>query len=159
MQGKNLTSVGYVNFPLHDKRYLDTGEGGMFVHLVVLSDDAYPLGVGIRYPSGEFSYLYNETLVGSDILGDSVATECILFPRLLFHRKDDMNSIYERYLSAGVLCVLTLGATNWSGFDEQRGAYFVASYDDLTTEGKALYEAIRALYPNNAIYLITWLDT
>jgi hypothetical protein len=64
----------------------------------------------------------------------------------------------------GTVCSLFLGATNWTpgdgllhpAFPDARWAYTV---EDLTPEGRALYDAIGRLSPHGVRHLLTWLDT
>lgn len=57
------------------------------------------------------------------------------------------------------LCIMTIGSTGWSGYSDKAGTYWTCTFDDLTEEGKRLYKAIQALYPDCKLYLQTFLDT
>jgi hypothetical protein len=65
--------------------------------------------------------------------------------------EEDMDSL-QRYRSIEYLAVITMGSTGWSG-------EFRCTYDDLTDEGKELYNNIQKLYPTGKLVLQTWLDT
>ena len=71
-------------------------------------------------------------------------------------REETGRDYYDGLNSTEYLVCALLGSTNWSGYDD---TYFVCGYEDLTKEGKAMYDAIHAAYPANPIFLQTWLDT
>jgi hypothetical protein len=56
-------------------------------------------------------------------------------------------------VSRPVFAVFLMGAL------EKRYHERVYTYDDLTDEGKAFYDFIKALYPGSELYLVTALDT
>jgi hypothetical protein len=56
-------------------------------------------------------------------------------------------------VSRPVLAVFLMGAF------EKRYHEQVYTYDDLTDDGKAFYDFIRALYPDSELYLATALET
>lgn len=62
-------------------------------------------------------------------------------------------------LSVPYAAVVLLGSTRWSGYSQTAGAYWCATRDRLTDQGRALYGALEALYPGHRLRLTTWLDT
>lgn len=77
---------------------------------------------------------------------------------VVVRRPDDPNR--SPYLSVPYAAVILLGSTGWSGYSEQAGAYWIATYaEGLTDEGRRLYDDLAALYPAHQIRLTTWLDT
>ena len=54
---------------------------------------------------------------------------------------------------AEVVCSITLGSTGWSNGEWR------CTYDDLSADGKALYDTMRRLYPTCTLHLATFLDT
>lgn len=136
---------GCVNFPVDDERYTDTKEGGMFVRLVVEDYDLVVCAGGYQQIE------YDEVLVGTD-KGDEIFEH---FP----HMEDKETSTRRRLVSVDYACIITLGSTGWSGWNEEENRTFICTYEDLTESGKELYHMIRRLYPNGTIVLQTWLDT
>ena len=131
---------GWVNFPVNDADYTSSNEGGMFVRLVVEGVENFMVCSG-----GGNSFVVDEVLSGTD--NNSAHP---------FHEFHD-----GRYgwVCPDYLCVITLGSTGWSGWNDEAGHYWKCSYDDLTSDGKALYQHILALYPEGKLTLQTWLDT
>lgn len=142
---------GFVDFPIDDPAYKNSGEGGMFVRLVVDDPDNDPWVVCC---GGYCSFDYDENYTGDD----RESTESYHFPSL-----NDPESSWEdrnHYRSVAYLCVVNLGSTGWSGWNEEKGEYFLCRYENLTAEGKELYNMIKKLYEGKGtLYLQTWLDT
>ena len=123
---------GWVNFPVNDADYTSSNEGGMFVRLVVEGVENFMVCCG-----GGNSFVEDEVLSGTD--------------------NNSVHSFLDN-CSSDYLCIITLGSTGWSGWNDEAG-YWKCSYDDLTSDGKALYQHILALYPEGKLTLQTWLDT
>ena len=70
-----------------------------------------------------------------------------------FTFKSDYGFFYDEMVSRPVLAVFLMGAL------EKRYHERVYTYDDLTDDGKAFYDFIRALYPGSELYLATALET
>lgn len=66
---------------------------------------------------------------------------------------------YQRYLSQPYLAALVLGTTGWSGKHVATGELWHCTVNDLTEEGKTLYESLQRLYPGCTLHLLTFLDT
>jgi hypothetical protein len=175
---KKTKSSGWVNFPIKDKVYKDTREGGMYVKLVVLFPKKSK--VSCCYGSDDFSLYCNE-LINDDenYLSRENVTKVMsrnnicyedwereeekikrreekYFPRM--HDEQD-ESIYGKWLSVPLLANILIGSTNWSGFDDELGEYWYCKVSDLTEEGMQLYKSLEKLYPNCEIRLLTFLDT
>jgi hypothetical protein len=160
---------GFVDFPINDPLYKNSGEGGMFVRLVIAENDEN------RYwgvcCGGTQSFLYDEVLLGDDVIRDLDVSESVVsfsegFPSENFHFPNLRNVFSEPpgkldpYLSIPYLSTITLGTTGWSGWNEDKGEYFRCRYENLTAEGKGLYDLIKELYEGEGtLYLQTWLDT
>jgi hypothetical protein len=182
--GRRSTQVkGFVNFPVH----LPNGnEGGMFVRLVVVPPEYEPPPIEnseefdedseaeIEYRKnkpvvccgGLISYHYDEVLFATDesdcipwwektteqIVASSKRDDIELrhFPYLGDESKSWENS--EKFLSTQYLAVILMGSTGWNG-------RFRCTYDDLTDDGKALYDSVKKLHPTSTLVLQTWLDT
>ena len=176
--GRRSTQVkGYVNFPVH----LPNGnEGGMFVRLVVMPPDleyAFIEGddddteADIEYRKqkpvvccgGIINFHYDEVLYATD------ESDCIPWweqpegQTRVEHRRNDIELRHfpyledskldvDKYLSTQYLAVVLMGSTGWNG-------RFRCTYDDLTDDGKALYDSMKKLYPTSTLVLQTWLDT
>ena len=145
MERRSNVVRGHVEFPVDDPSYENTMEGGMFVRLVVLDDeddtDLVCCG-GANYVDDD------ETLIGDNYgrSPENVRTE-------IFH------SPYPEGVSDECLAVLTIGSTGWSGYDHAVNAYWRATVDDLTPEGKRLCCALEEAFPRKRLRLLTWLDT
>ena len=182
---------GYVNFPVNDQEYKNSGEGGLFVLLVV--PDEWP--VDFMECHGNTNYvMYNENLVGADVEEECDCDECESLVLVGLERRgvehyhfpsmDEREFNYrphihdggkrlhfplikvdapkfnpDPYLSVSYLAIVNLGSTSWSGWNEEKGNYFVCTYNDLNEEGKTLYNSIKTLYPKGKLVLQTWLDT
>ena len=170
---------GFVNFPIDDPRFRNSGEGGMFVKLVVVDDRDYDKSDWTICCAPGITDHLGESLIADDqaprpILdideGSSPehALEVIAahdvkdrawverhFPRA--HQTDE--DPFGAYTSRPYLAALMLGITGWSGFDEAVSEYWCCSHDSLTDEGRALYAQLQALYPGCTLHLLTYLDT
>ena len=175
---------GYVDFPVNRPGFHNTGEGGIFVRLVVVdtADDIYDEWV--LCCGGYQKFSYDECLMGDDVhKRDSWTrdghikspTEDFHFPHMReeydptpFELEDPQRTTeavnswndYYKWRSRRYLAVLTIGSTGWSIYDDQADEYWLCTYSDLTTEGQALYDSLQQLYaPNGKLFLQTWLDT
>lgn len=146
--------VGYVNFPVN--RIPSTGEGGLFVRLVVIDQDyKYMPCCG-----GYQSFQLDETFLGDDLLADvfnktnlSISKELNLIQKTNLKYFPGLNEDGDnKYSSIPVLAVITIGATGWSGPWRCR-------FEDLTPEGQKLYRSLEQLYPGCSLRLLTFLDT
>jgi hypothetical protein len=173
MEKSNFSVSGWVNFPTEDPVWKDTGEGGMVVKLVVCDNREFDEQFGEC--SGVFvADVMSNSFIGDDRLpepeepeefetlesllkyGEAIsAWEEYHFPRL---NEENAEGI-ERYVSRGYLAVIILGSTDWSGWNESEGKYWVCKFADLTEPGKALYKQIETLYPGCELHLLTFLDT
>lgn len=165
-------SVGFVNFPT--KTIQNSGEGGVFVRLVVIDTkgDDESMNRWIPCCGGDNSFFLDECFLGDDLTDRSypdddapdsewgkrmkrlaVCTERY-FPNLK-HSSEDSEKVDEtfRYISRDFLCVLNLGATGWSS------GQWVCTFNDLTDEGKAFVASLQKLYEGCEIRLLTFLDT
>lgn len=128
---------GVVNFPMEFME--TTNEGGMYVQLWVIdeqsTDEAYGVCTGTN-----FSSTVSECFMGSDI--SSVEERFFT----------DHEERYNEH-SVPLLANILLGSTGWSSGD------FIATFADLTAEGKQLYTQMQKIYPNATFALMTFLDT
>ena len=159
---------GFVRFPVTDPDWKNTGEGGMFVRLVVYEKE----GVDWKVCCGGYQHIFcDESLLTDDALGrrernssedlQNILEEQEAWDHLLQKHFPNINQRDDQYqyVSRPYLCVLTLGMSGWSGFHEEKGHYWHCEIEDLTEEGKVLYESIKNLYPGCHVELMTWLDT
>jgi len=171
MNRRSSDTRGYVNFPVDDPRYKNTGEGGMFVRLVVEEKE----NKGWMVCCGGLQHIqYDECLVADDVCPppqrlprnidslppeevDRILKETQIYPVEAHHfplLKDGS------WGSVGYLSIITLGSTGWSGWDNETDDYWHCTYGDLTEEGRSLYDSLKNLYGEDCqIYLQTWLDT
>jgi len=167
MNRREPISKGYVNFPINDPSYEHTAEGGMLVKLYVINDkwddpDSFEICCG-----SDVHDVLSEIMVGSDRITPPQFTENsdsfdIDQYSLQEQYYPDINNENikdsSRFLSIPLLAAIVLGNTGWSGYNS--GSYWKCSYDDLTDDGKALYNSIQTLYGKHAsLHLLTFLDT
>lgn len=170
---------GYVNFPVDDPEWECSKEGGMLVRLVVYE----PENQNWMQCSGGYQHVYyDQDLLTDDTTGrwstpvdpEEQDPETLMrammedqknredleekhFPHVNTGFEFNANLYEKRYMSRPYLCVMTMGSTGWSGTNEE--GYWYCTYDDLTPEGKELYNALSKLYENCVVELVTWLDT
>lgn len=160
---------GWVKFPTSSEEFVNSKEGGMFVRLVVIPNswDVLSCAGGYCHVLYDESYIRDdsrvrhegeipETMEGWDAY-QKADTE---YQKFHFPNLDgDLGKYIDQYLSTAYLATMVLGSTGWSGFSQTRG-YWYCTYEDLTDEGKALYDKIQSLYEGTGVlYLQTWLDT
>jgi hypothetical protein len=159
---RSSATSGYVNWPTH---LTNTGEGGMFVRLVVEDDDFLVCCGGANYA------FYDECFVGSDKnhpeqTGNTWPRNMDLWRKHHFPQVDELWSgspTHEDYtikaLSIPYICCMTIASTGASYYDEDKERNWICTFDDLTSNGQDLYRRIEALYPDGTVTLQTWLDT
>jgi len=176
MNRRENIQTGFVKFPLHEE---SSNEGGMYVELVV-TDESTQENSWMECCGGGVYTNYSESLVFIDTQAEKIELEhstldAVCTPdctdndvfndglrkaeelgyewkESLFPNIRDRTSNY-RYLSKQFLAAITMGSTGWSG-------EFRCTYDNLTDEGKTLYDSIQKLYAGKGkLHLITWLDT
>lgn len=157
MNRRSLETNGYVKFPTDSLP--SSNEGGMFVRLVVV--DKFFLGDNntkkwILCSGGWQSFIYDEVYIGDDKPLSAAKgegnEEQFHFPALFEDDGLDARNFLS-YESIPYLCVLTLGSTGWSN------SKWLCTYDDLTENGKRLYNLLQELYDGCELVLQTWLDT
>lgn len=171
-------TFGYVNFPVDDPWFENTKEGGMFVKLIAISNRQ---SESVCCGTENTSEFLSEVLVNDDIGSLSIedpdwetisqkelleynkkveAREKKYFPFVQSLRKNtDISSTTHYYLSVPLLASVLLGSTGWSGFNKKTEETWFCTYDDLTKQGKDLYNQIKQLFPSAEIRLLTYLDT
>jgi len=150
---------GFVNFPILSTEYTNTKEGGMFVELCVISDNSWMVCCG----GDNIKTTYTETLVGTDSGVNSDNSDEMYRDPTISQRFSMEESLFPNmprsYDSIPMLACVTMGSTGWSGYSESNGLWRCC-YDDLTSDGKNLYDTMKKLYGESCRYhLITWLDT
>jgi hypothetical protein len=174
MNRRSTDVDGWVNFPVNDPRWVNSNQGGMFVKLVVVDPREFDDQFGVCTGVGVYDML-QECLVGDDLRPKPVspsAEDCTQedweeydrkmrkweeyhFPHINAHLDGDQ----DEYFSRVYLCSMVLGSTGWSGWSEEHSENWTCKYDDLTEQGKALYNQIKQLYPGCDLHLLTFLDT
>lgn len=158
-----------INFPAPGGCMSDSGEGGMFVMMVVPEPKGLDLGhachvdvhILLTQPDVCVSRERNEVWEAYD--SDAWRTEMELsqfiqkqgkleWKRWMFHAHSG-----DR-LSDSVQAAIHLGSTSYSLYDEHQGAYWTATKDDLTLVGKTLYNALEEAYGVTPL-ILTFLDT
>ena len=168
---------GCVAFPTESEVYRNTREGGIFVRLVIEENSETPVLICC---GGENRVGYDELMTGTDNIPEGGLHQQARGEELLLEenhhflhlnleepdqadRSSEAEAVrnrirFSQYDSRPYLAVLTLGSTGWSGHSEDLG-YWTCRYEDLTPEGKAVYDALTAAYPGCRATLQTWLDT
>ncbi len=160
---------GHVNFPVESEEYISSGEGGLSVLLVAVPKDSFRPACYMPWPyvlMGE-SYIrddkrprlaFDNPKTPEDYEKELIAQEA--YEAFHFPNLTDKNAEgYEKYLSKPYAASLYIGSTGWSGYSQEKQAYWYCTYGDLGETGKQLYNTIKRTYPNCKLYLQTWLDT
>lgn len=163
MNRRSLDKEGWVNFPTH---LPNSGEGGMLVKLWVLdrrdTDAAYGVCTGV----GVFDVI-TESFLGTDKSpppsSDFYENHEQYSPEELRKLDDEHQKMYEQWADSFydkdtgnvgfLLASIVLGSTGWSNSE------FRCKPEDLTEEGKQLYNLMQRLYPDAELHLATFLDT
>lgn len=61
--------------------------------------------------------------------------------------------------SYALVANILMGSTGWSGSNKTGEIYFICEYQDLTSDGKAVYDMMQKAYPTCKLALMTFLDT
>jgi len=174
---RKIRQQGFVNFPIEDtENWIDSSEGGLYVELVVVEND-------IKYQdSYNFENEWREchgggcfTVMQESFINDDRGTrkdddgymekdelQNFHYPRYSAYKSlvgENNKGTYPDWMSIDYLCSILIGSTNWSGFSDLMVTYWHCTYDDLTIEGKALYNTIKKLYEGHDLILLTSLDT
>ena len=150
--------TGAVRFPVGNPEYRNSGEGGMFVRVMVTEPD---LDDPDRISKAWMECSGGTARVERDEVRLSQEFEQALRPGL-YKNPDTLKGTkakWEDFQSKPCLAVITLGSTGWSGWHIEREKYWQCSEEDLTDAGKAIMASLRALYPGRSVHLSTWLDT
>lgn len=160
-------TVNLVNFPGLDN-YEDSGEGGLFVMLVVPVPDGYTnnccvdVQIMMSSPdacvgdSGELWERYNYATSGYQKSMEA---------REIFKKSDrqDLVRWALRVRSADefsqeVLASMHIGSSPLSLWSDRQGQYWAARRENLTDAGKVLYDTLHVAYGVEPV-LLTFLDT
>lgn len=170
MQRRSNVMSGCVRFPVMDKNWPSTNEGGLVVKLVAVNPVEFddPANPEVCAGAQVFDVL-TEVLVGDDKRPrpqcareydsvDDVIREQAASDEWAAHHYPNQRegSGVDALLSRGYLASIVMGSTGWSGY---RGGYWTCQFGDLTEAGKALYRQLEALYPGAQLHLLTFLDT
>lgn len=163
-----MSSVDLVNFP-NDGDWEDSGEGGLYVLLVVPEPDDWDDGchrdVSIVMTSPDVVVTPEARDFWDSVDHRSSGFSKSIEASKIFKemKRDDLNrwamftTSPEDY-SRSVVAAMVVGSTPCSLYSDRDGHYFDAAYEDLKPEGKALFDGLRAAYAIEPV-LITFLDT
>lgn len=180
MNRRSNEKRGWVNFPVDHPDWENTNEGGMFVKLVVCDnrkfDDKFGVcsGVNVFDQVTEQLVADDQRPMPEDCLGlEKYASEEEFiqafeeevrkkreweeyhFPYINEKHKPDRS-----YTSRPYLASIIMGSTGWSGYSYSDGVgLWHCTYNDLTEEGKTLYDSLQKLYEGCTLHLLTFLDT
>lgn len=173
MQRRSTAVSGWVNFPVADPEWVNSGEGGTVVKLVVCDNRDPAERFGLCFGAGVIDHL-TETYVGDDrapppssnenlsALDALVAEQSAFNAARAYHYPAYSTEPKEEgilYFSREYLAVLVLGTTGWTGIRESNSEAWVCGLGDLSEEGKALYAKLKALYEGCELHLVTFIDT
>lgn len=179
---------GFVNFPTESKEFRNSGEGGMFVFLVVVEPSeidfdnrwpvcctnsvVIPLGDGVvgddQLPEPP---LVDYTKIGSkEEMSAAMKAEEANHPSLFHYphcydnrEPDETDEGFFKRVDNSIpyLAAIMLGSTGWSGWCDRSGnGNWRCTLEDLSEEGRALYELVEKLYGDRGeLHLVTYLDT
>ena len=178
MNRRSTEKNGWVNFPVDHPDWKNTKEGGMFVKLVVCDDrdfdDQFGVCCGVNvwdrvteqliaddqrpmpeYTLGLEHYASEEEFIQAfeEEVRKKREWEEYHFPYI-----NEKNSSDLSYTSRPYLASIVMGSTGWSGYSDGVGLWH-CTYNDLTEEGKTLYNTLQKLYDGCTIHLLTFLDT
>lgn len=168
---------GCVNFPTEGD-YQNEATGGMYVQLVAIENKSEKENwwedmFVVCWGGSNTSLEYQEGIAGTDTLVDGFVPYYIelddvyeeMVADTAFATKTFFPNFYdkekgkgERERSVPLLASVVLGSTGatWCKGDRD---YFRCTYNDLTDEGKAIYDSLKKLYGDKAtLHLITWID-
>lgn len=152
---------GWVDFPINSPEYENSGEGGMFVRLVVVphfyenKNEDFDKYLEKKYQEewmvccgGAVVVIYDESFLGDDVNPDQAEenrwvepapAEFFHFPRFDDRKipaEERQTQWLDPYTSIGYLCAMTIGSTGRSGWNEKEGCSWRCTFEDLTEEGK-----------------------
>ena len=178
MNRRSTHTNGWVNFPVDHPEWQNTNEGGMFVKLVVCDNRNFDNRFGICCGVNVWDQI-TEQLIADDrrpMPEDCFGLEHYANEEEFVRAYDDevrkkreweeyhFPYINEKhptdrsYTSRPYLASIVMGSTGWSGYRDGVGLWH-CGYNDLTEEGRALYDNIARLYPSCNLHLLTFLDT
>lgn len=158
---RNNRQRGFVKFPIGNPKYENTKEGGMFVRLVVEEGNHWG-----RCNGGQNMIMMDETY-----LRDNNRRYCNFrslkkqqefsdqYEKYHFPNINNKSKFRSQFISRGYLTVMTIGTTGWSGWNKKYKEYWHCKVNNLTEDGKTIYDLMHFLYPGCKIRLQTWLDT
>ena len=178
MNRRSTEKNGWVNFPVDHPDWKNTKEGGMFVKLVVCDDRDFDDQFGVCCGVNVWDRVTEQLIADDrraqpkDCLGlEHYASEAEFvqafeeevrkkreWEEYHFPYINEKNSSDLSYTSRPYLASIVMGSTGWSGYRDGVGLWH-CTYDDLTVEGRALYDSIAKLYPGCNLHLLTFLDT
>lgn len=145
---------GYVRWPTNDPEYPHTGEGGMFVRLIVIDPKVLPHGGDFYERWIPSTGGYHHVHLDECFCGDDEGSKFFFYENekeLYFTGSGPRGE--GPHMTFSLLATIVIGATGWSN-----GSWY-CTFNDLTAEGLLLVSAIRDLYPGCAVKLLTFLDT
>lgn len=178
MNRRSTDMNGWVNFPVNDPNWQNTKEGGMFVKLVVCDDREFDERFGVccgvnvwdqvteqliaddRRPmledcGGLEQYTSEEEFIQAHEEGVRKIRE---WEQYHFPYINEKHPTDRSYTSRAYLASIIMGSTGWSGYRDGVGLWH-CTYNDLTEEGKTLYNSLQTLYSGCVLHLLTFLDT
>ena len=171
-------SSGCINFPAEGGEYHNDATGGMYVQLVAIEkrstiENWWEDMFVVCWGGGNTSLEYQEGMAGTDTLKDEwvpyypqldaeweemVADKAFATKYFFPNFYDKSKPRNERERSVPVLASTVLGSSGGTWCKGERD-YFRCTYNDLTDEGKVLYDSFKKLYGEKAeLHLITWMD-
>lgn len=143
----------FVNWPVDDETYRDSGEGGLFAYAVWAE------------PNADCFIDVHPQMPAPDVLVAAVGPMVEDFRLQRFNNSDrdygngpDSYSAEQFDLQVATGSVVFLGSTGGSYFQERGGSYFSVTADVLTETGRSVVDTLTAAYGTEPTF-VTYLDT
>lgn len=147
MKKPEIKQNGFINFPVNDKAYKNTQEGGLVVTLYVLDQKEFEDRWGLAFNDMEqwdmpkYFRFWKENY------------------SMVWEGKEELTRILPTDEKRDILLMMHLASTNWSGWHKKEERIFAAEEEHLTPEGKVLFSLLEKLYPNCRLLMLTSIDT
>jgi hypothetical protein len=171
MMGRRDGSVGFVKFRTGGEEGLhDTGEGGVFCYLIVKAPGGWQESKTLERCCVEtYAHLPRALCVGSSGHANGVSAEDDLWgppPKFFWPigsetPEDVCGRLHERHDRMNgprLYAAIYLGSSSASVYNDLNERYVSYGYDDLTLDGKILYNSLKRMWGIEPI-ILTFLDT
>lgn len=152
MNRRTTKITGCVNFPVNDPIYENTGEGGIFVKLLIIDKNRNRRRKEWAQCCGAYVHdLFVEILISDNLLSKRSPEQLQKYHYPLKMGDGD--------LSGRLIGVIVLGSTGWTGYHQKTGNLWKCAESDLNEDGQNLMGWLSNIYPEAEFHLLTFLDT